>query len=130
MHLAKFLSLAPICVLMACQAKITQPINRQLVRIAGTSSEIVCKVRQIARDEKLSFHYGTADKSIGTMNTFRLIGEGYEITMVNDLQLEEYDLRLYANSGQQSPEYVIAQEKFSAVRQFVIGPTPKGCLAE
>jgi hypothetical protein len=79
----------------ACKATIRLPVSREVLDLHISADQLVCHVRNISDAQRLSFHYGTSQQSFGIMATFRLIGDRFEITLVNDQRPFEYDLRAY-----------------------------------
>ncbi len=117
----RFILFSVSIMLAACKSEVTLPIERSFVNIDKKKEETVCIVRTIAKLQDLSFHFGTSDQSFGSMNTFRLIGDGYEITMVNPESATKYELRAYNKSGDAAVD-VIARSQFEKFKQQLLIP--------
>jgi hypothetical protein len=69
-----------------------------------STDQLVCHVRKIAASEQLSFHYGTSAQPYGTLATFRLIGNDFEIVLYNPESPTIYVLDVYDMSKGQARE--------------------------
>ena len=115
--------------LVACKATTHLPVTREVLELNIGAGELVCHVKAISNTQRLSFHYGTSQQSFGAMATFRLIGEKFEITLVNDQKPFEYDLRAYDVSDDGSARNRTA-EAFSAFKTALIEPPNEECRAK
>lgn len=115
--------------LVACKATTDLPVSREVLELNVGADELVCHVKAISNAQRLSFHYGTSQQSFGTMATFRLIGEKFEITLVNDQKPFEYDLRAYDMSDDGSARNRTA-EAFSAFKTALTEPPNEECRAK
>jgi hypothetical protein len=102
-HFGLVLQLALFAALVGCHAESRLPTEESNVEIEIPSVQLICKVRQIARENDLSFHYGTSEQPYGTLSTFRLIGRGFEITLYNPEKPNSYILSLYENPPGKEP---------------------------
>ncbi len=89
------LVLGAALLLAACQVTSHEPVKIEVLSIQMTADELVCHVRNISQDQGLSFHYGTSEQSFGTMATFRLIGDEFELLLLNPQKPFTYDLSAY-----------------------------------
>jgi len=115
--------------LVACKATTHLPVTREVLELNVAADELVCHVKAISNDQRLSFHYGTSQQPFGTMATFRLIGEKFEITLVNNQKAFEYDLRAYEMSDDGSARSR-AVDAFSAFKSALTAPTNAECRAK
>ena len=107
------LAVAGVLALAACEPTTNLPLRGEVINLPLSVEQLVCHVRQVSASQGLSFHYGTSDQSFGKMATFRLIGDGYEITLVNAEKPFEYDLRVYdASSETADNRPVLAYSRF------------------
>ena len=72
-----------------------------------TTDQLVCHVRNIAASQRLSFHYGTSDQPYGTLATFRLIGDGFELLLFNPEKPKTFVLDVYDMSKGEAPVSVL-----------------------
>jgi len=79
----------------ACKGTTQLPVSREVLDLRMSADELVCHVRNISKAQRLSFHYGTYQGSSSTTAHFRLIGDRFEIVLVNFVRPFEYDLRAY-----------------------------------
>lgn len=79
-----------------------------------SADELVCHVRDIAKAQHLSFHYGTSEQPFGTMATFRLVGDDFELLLLNPEKPFTYDFGAYdlSDQGQVQGRAVTAYSKF------------------
>ena len=95
-RLFRFLApgLAALMVL-SCRASTQLPLKSETVELPMNTERLVCHVRNIASSQQLSFHYGTSVQPYGTLATFRLIGDSFEIVLYNPEKASTYILDLY-----------------------------------
>ena len=115
---------AAALLLAACKVTTQLPVSRELLELQLKPDELVCHVRTISEGQNLDFHYGTSQQSFGTMATFRLIGDGIEITLVNDQRQSEYDLRAYDEGASQSQ----TEKAFAAFKAALMKQPENHCL--
>jgi hypothetical protein len=84
-----------LALLSGCHAKTRLPLMAEDVRICNDTAEVVSFVKRISDNQNLSFHYSTYKIDYGTQVTFLLIGDGYEIVLLNTFSQDEYTLRVY-----------------------------------
>jgi len=84
----------------ACKVTTQLPVSREVLDLRMNADELVCHVRNISNAQRLSFHYGTFEGSFGTSSTFRLIGDRFEIVVMNLQRPFEYELRAYDMSDE------------------------------
>jgi predicted ATP-dependent Lon-type protease len=97
----KFFGLAAVALaplLSSCSPKTRQPIEEQEIVLRIGTEALVCRVKNIAGELNLGFHYGTSDQPFGKIATFRLIGDQYEIILYNPERRTDYFLSLYSDS--------------------------------
>ena len=116
-----------LLLLASCYSARSQlPVVAEDVELRVPTEQLVCHVRSIAADQKLSFHYGTSEQTYGTMATFRLIGEGFEVVAYNPERAHTYVLQAYDMSSK-GDESVRAQRAFAAFRTAFLAPVGPAC---
>jgi len=118
--------LAFLLLLSACQTRTYLPVEMEKVEVRLSTEQLVCHVRSIADAQKLSFHYGTSEQSYGSLATFRLIGDGIELTLVNPERAHTFDLRAYDKTSG-GTRAVPARRAFAAFRTALRGPISPAC---
>jgi hypothetical protein len=98
------------------------PSERAIVELNNAPASIVCGVRKISESLDLDMKYGTSSQPFGTMNTFRLIGGGYEIRMFNPERPGKYDIRLYTTDNSVDPE--LGSKSFQEFKARVVSLPP------
>lgn len=88
------LLLAGSLLISACSVRTHTPVANEIIVLEMPTDELVCHVKFLSAQVGLSFHYGTFEDSFGTATTFRLIGDGYEVTIINP-ERSTYDLSAY-----------------------------------
>jgi hypothetical protein len=116
--------------LTACKATTKLPVRRELITLPTNVDQLVCHVRGIAAQQRLSFHYGTFPDTDGsTAVTFRLIGNTFELTLAKFELRGPYDLRAYDLSadgtGRQS-----ADRAFEHFKSALTEPVGSQCTTE
>ena len=104
-HVARHLIVALSLALSACKATTQLPLRTEQIRVLVSVDQLVCHVRGIAAEQRLSFHYGTFTDQTGPRATFRLIGDVFELELVkwgaqSSYELRAYDMSKNASAGQ------------------------------
>lgn len=81
-----------------CKPSYEKPLLSEEISLQMSIPETVCLVREIASDLSLSFHYGTFTDDRGGHASFRLIGESFEIIMVDSGRPANFLVQLYSSS--------------------------------
>ncbi len=81
--------------------------------------ELVCHVRAIAKEQRLSFHYGTFTDQTARKATIRLIGEAFELEMARWDARPKYEIRAYDMSKDGSARQ-IADRSFDRFKTTLI----------
>jgi hypothetical protein len=88
------LAVAAALIVSACEVTTRAAVDNEVLELDVGGDRLVCHVRNIAAAQGLSFHHGTYSQGSELMTTFRLIGDDYEITMINPNTFS-YDLSVY-----------------------------------
>ena len=120
------LALAGALGLSACEITTNLPVKREILNLSLNTEELVCHVRQVSAAQGLRFHYGTSEQPFGRMATFRLIGDDYEITLVNAEKPFAYDLHVYDVSPDKTA-HRRAQDAYSTFREALLGRPSSKC---
>lgn len=85
----------------ACSSSQTTPALRETISLCGGTDSVTNEIREISKKSSLSFHYGTHNTEWGKQATFRLIGNGFEISIFNAFSESDYEIRaLEVNSNE------------------------------
>lgn len=112
--------------LASCEAQTQLPLVEKQVELRLSTEPLVCHIRSIADAQKLRFHYGTSEQPFGTMATFRLIGDGFELIAYNPERAHTYVVQAYdmsSNGEANTP----ARHAFAAFRTALVGPLSPAC---
>ena len=118
-HFAAFLIAAASFATAACEPTVQLPVRAEIVAVSVSVDELVCHVRAIAKEQRLSFHYGTFTVQTGRKATIRLIGEAFELEMARWDARPQYEIRAYDMSKDGSARQ-IANRSFDQFKTTLI----------
>lgn len=114
-----------LLLLSACSARTHTAVANEVIELDMQTDDLVCHLKDISARNGLSFHYGTFADSFGTAATFRLIGDGYEVAIINP-EMSKYDLSAYDLAKR--PETANrALDAFEAVKTGMRAPLSATC---
>jgi len=93
------LILAVTMAMGACKATNPLPLQRRVIRICAAESQIIDKVRLEAERLDVTFGSPALPDRFGRRMPLILIGEGFEIELLNTSEQENYELRVYRISS-------------------------------
>ena len=109
-----------------CASETQMPLKRDILTLQQETATLICQVRSLSDARGLSFHYGTSAQPHGTMVTFRLIGEGFEIVLVNPEEQHKFDLSVYERpKGRKDVD--TALHAYREFKQGLASPVPQRC---
>lgn len=94
-RLKSYLLSGALFVTAGCEPTIQLPVRTETVAVAVSVDQLICHVRAIAKEQRLSFHYGTFTDQTGPKATIRLIGETFELEMARWDRQPQYEIRAY-----------------------------------
>ena len=127
LHLRLALALASTALLSACKATYELPLKSEQIELRVSTGQLVCHVRKIAADQGLSFHYGTDVQPQGTLATFRLIDDEFEIVLVAERRFS-YILDIYDTSPNGSAR-TRAASAYATFKQALLEPPSGECAS-
>ena len=113
-------------IVSACEATTYTALKNEVLELRVGGDQLVCHVRNISAVQGLSFHYGTYDEGSDLRTTFRLIGDDYEITIINPKAFS-YDLSVYDMSADGAAR-AHAMKAYEAFRGALVNQPLGGCV--
>ena len=101
--------LAALFMTAGCEPTIQLPVRAETVAVPNSVDELVCHARAIAKDQRLSFHYGTFTDQTGEKAIIRLIGKKFELEMARWDRRPQYEIRAYDMTQDASARHVAAR---------------------
>lgn len=97
MRLIALIASIVVCGLSACHPTVELPIKRATVPACDSNSGIVETVRYLAAQNDVEFYYGIHDDPESRFVVFRLVGQGFEIS-INMFYQDVLEVRIYTKS--------------------------------
>ena len=124
MNTARVVTSMALLSVCSCVQRTDLPVAHDLVELDRPLGEVVCHLRALSANSNLSFHYGTYG-SKNSLASFRLIGEGYEVTIVTPKE-HTYDVSAY--DLKEGPDTrARALNAYNAIKSGMLAPLPRAC---
>ena len=124
MNGARYATAMAVLSLCSCVQRTDKAIANDLIVLERPTDQVVCHLRVLSANNDLNFRYGTYG-SQGSLASFRLIGDGYEVTIITPTE-RKYDMSLY--DLEKSPDTrARALGAYNAVKSGLSAPLPAVC---
>lgn len=97
--LIRALAFASLLIIGGCVADVQEAQRVDELEICGGEVNLIEVVRTLSAKHGLGFSYGTHDADFGKAVTFRLVGSGFEIDLLNAFSDTSYSMRLQLDGG-------------------------------
>lgn len=126
MILLRIVMMTAVMLGTGCSTRTDLPIERSVLAVRHTPDGIICLARLLSKQQRLRFYYGTYNESFGKAVTFRMIGDGFELILVNPTE-GIYDLSAYDIAKNGSSD-LAARRAFASVKAAISAALPKRCV--